>query len=151
MVRRIVGSALALVASVGLSIVAASPASAATNSFATPSGTGCLDGYNNRPGSEVYTTGCNGGNFQRFNYLGFNRRTQLASAGVAGHCIQSVASAVKLEPCRSGTGTQFWLVQGRPGSLVIRSDANPRVCLNRAGANVDVGPCDLGVAAWVLR
>ncbi|QFU86784.1 ricin-type beta-trefoil lectin domain protein [Amycolatopsis sp. YIM 10] len=155
MVRRIGSAVLTLTVAAGVTLATAAPASAATNKFAVPSGTGCLDGYNEHRPTELYTTGCNTGSFQRWGWGGvFNSRTQLRSSAVTSHCIQQDIenTAVSLEPCVNGRSTQAWLVQGRPGSLVIRSAAAPELCLTRAAENVDMAPCTSGrPAAWVLR
>ncbi|MFJ7212967.1 hypothetical protein [Amycolatopsis sp. NPDC098790] len=149
--RRMVSAVVAAVASVAGMAAAAAPATAAAGyNFVTPSGTSCLDGYDKRPVSEVYTTGCNGGDFQRWKYLGFNTKTYLYSYG-AVFCIKKVGSAVTLDYCNSADSNVYWLVQGRTGSLVIRSFADPNVCLTRAGTNVDVGPCNVPSAAWAVR
>ncbi|GLY42869.1 hypothetical protein Amsp01_088920 [Amycolatopsis sp. NBRC 101858] len=147
-----VGAIVATVVSAAGMVAAATPAAAvgAGVNFVTPSGSGCLDGYNNRPVSEVYTTGCNGGKFQQWRYDGWNTKSILYSYGEV-LCIVKVGSAVTLDYCNSANSQVYWLVQGRTGSLVIRSYADPNVCLTRAGTNVDVGPCNVPAAAWAMR
>lgn len=153
MVRRIVSAALALVAAAGLAVVAASPASAATHRFAQGTTNLCLDGFNGHRFADIYVTGCNSGNFQKFVWSGtFGARTQLRSLGVANHCVQNAGDRAMLEPCRN-IPAQTWEVQGRAGSLVIRAAGLTR-CLTWTGGDdrekVTMQPCGTLGSAWRL-
>lgn len=149
MYRRFGTAVLAFMAVLGFVVVGASPASAAISRF---KGSGmCLDGFNGRADGEVYVTGCNTGNFQRFDWSGsFTGKTRLRSQAVAGYCVQNAGSRVNLEPC-SAAQLQEWEVQGRSGSLVIRQN---NLCLARAlGENpnrVIMQACNVLGSAWAL-
>ncbi|MEU0878874.1 ricin-type beta-trefoil lectin domain protein [Lentzea sp. NPDC005914] len=152
MLRRFVSTALTLMAAAGLVMAGVSPASAAVvNRFWGVSPNVCLDAYNGHPDGEVYVTGCNSGNFQRFAWANtFTGTTTLRSQAQTSYCVQNAGSRVNLEPC-SSAGYQRWEIRGNIGKLIIRQG---NLCLARALGTtpnrVIMQGCSIPGSDWAL-
>ncbi|MFS8104743.1 RICIN domain-containing protein [Lentzea alba] len=131
-------ASLAVVAAVGV----AQPASAAVTWKFQGSGTSnCLDGYVGHREGDVYHTGCNGGAFQNFRWVGsFGRQTQLVS-NQSNKCAWEEGDRVGLATC-NGSPSQVWVVSGSASRLTIRTHRTGK-CLARVGlVNVRLETCD---------
>lgn len=131
----------ALVAVIVLANASSASAAPITSTFQLVGTTICLDGYVGHYPDDVYATGCNGGNFQRWIWGGHTGETKLESVAVRGKCQQRAGNAVDLVTCHATAPIQRWqmLVSS---TYVVRikkvGTGSPGLCIVRTGPD-DVG------------
>jgi Ricin-type beta-trefoil lectin domain len=137
MLRNGITAALTLFSCVVL-MFAASNATAATSTFRDVATLRCLD--SNTSGN-VYTLGCNNGNFQNWIFAGSGRTTTLRDVST-GFCLDSNTNGnVYTLPCNNGN-FQNWRVENSGRRLV---DVATLRCLDsNTNGNVYTLPCNNG-------
>lgn len=140
MLRKLVLTALAVATAAGVALAGAPQASAAVvNRFQLARTTQCLDGYVGYPGNDVYVTGCNTGNFQRWRWSGTGGETQLVSVAT-GKCAAQAGLGIDLVACQATARLQRWVVSG---SQIKKAGTN--YCVGRTGPNqVGLVTCNAG-------